>query len=73
MNLKKKTVKHLSENNMTYLQHLYFAFFHGMICLIAGLSLIIHAIFPCWFQTAGSDLVNLLANVFKKRQQLDDT
>jgi len=68
-----KIRQHLKDNNMTYLQHLYFAFFHGIICLIAGLCLIIHAIFPCWFQTAGSDLVSLLANVFKKRKQLDDT
>jgi hypothetical protein len=72
MNLKKKLIDHLSDNNMTYLQHLYFAFCHGIICLVAGLCLIIHAVFPCWFQTAGSDLVSLLANVFKKRKRLDD-
>ena len=72
MNLKKKLTEHLSENNMTYWQHLYFAFCYGVICLVAGLCLIIHSVFPFWFQTAGSDLVIFLANVFKKRKQLDD-
>ena len=58
---------------MTYYQHFKFAMVHGVICLVAGISLIIHAVLPCWFQTAGSDLVTLLANVFKKRKKLDDT
>jgi len=68
-----KIKQHLEENNMTYLQHLYFALFYGTICLVAGFCLIVHAIFPCWFQTAGSDLVSLLANIFKKRSRIDDT
>ena len=65
--------KHLQENNMSYLQHFHFAWMHGVVCLVAGLCLMIHAIFPCWFQTTGSDLVGLLANVFKKRRRIDDT
>lgn len=65
--------KHLQENNMTYCQHFKFATFHGFVCLVAGLCLIIHAVFPCWFQTAGSDLVQSMAIVFKKRRRLDDT
>lgn len=68
------TIKeHLTENNMTYYQHLKFAAFHGFVCLVAGLCLIIHALFPCWFQTSGSDLVQSMAIVFKKRRLLDDT
>lgn len=65
--------QHLQENNMTYVQHFKFALFHGLVCLLAGLCLIVHAILPCWFQTAGSDLVQLMAIVFKKRRRLDDT
>jgi hypothetical protein len=68
-----QTQRHLQENNMSYCQHFKFAMAHGILCMIAGLYLIIHALFPCWFQTAGSDLVSLLANVFKKRRQIDDT
>lgn len=59
--------KHLEENNMTYLQHLRFAVTYSFICLCASLSLIIHAIFPCWLQNTGSDLVRTLSLVFKKR------
>jgi len=65
--------EHLTENNMSYYQHLKFAVFHGFVCLVAGFCLIIHAFFPCWFQTSGSDLVQSMAIVFKKRKRLDDT
>jgi hypothetical protein len=69
----KKSLKHLISNNMTYWQHLCFAFYYGIICLITGLRLIIHALFPCWFQTSGSDLVQSMAIVFKKYKRIDDT
>jgi hypothetical protein len=73
MNLKKRWKDHLIENNMTYFQHLHFAIFYGIVCFIASICLIIHALFPCWFQTAGSNLIRSLAIVFKKHQQTDDT
>jgi hypothetical protein len=70
----KNTIKqHLIENNMTYCQHFKFATFYGFVCLFAGVCLIIHAFFPCWFQTSGSDLVRSMAIVFKKQHRLDDT
>jgi hypothetical protein len=68
-----KIKEHLTENNMTYYQHFKFAVFFGCLSLVAGFCLIVHAFFPCWFQTTGSDLVGLMANVFKKRKQIDDT
>lgn len=71
--MKNKIIQHLTENKMTYWQHFKFATLHGLLCLIAGCCLIIHAIFPCWFQTAGSDLVQSMAIVFKKLRRLDDT
>ena len=58
---------------MTYYQHFKFAVFHGFVCVLAGVCLIIHAILPCFFQTAGSDLVQSLAIVFKKRRRTADT
>ena len=66
-NLKTKWIEHLKQNNMTYLQHMIFAARYGLLCLIAGLLLIFHAIFPCWFQTAGSNLVRKMAKVFRKQ------
>jgi hypothetical protein len=71
--MKNKIKEHLIENNMTYYQHFKFAVFFGCLSLIAGVCLIIHAFFPCWFQTSGSDLVQSMAIVFKKRNRLDDT
>jgi hypothetical protein len=68
-----KIKEHLTENNMTYYQHFKFAVFFGCLSLVAGFCLIVHSFFPCWFQTTGSDLVGLMANVFKKRKQIDDT
>jgi hypothetical protein len=66
MNLYHKWIQHLKENDMTYLQHLIFAFFYGSCCLLAGLYLIIHSVLPCFFSTAGSDLVKRLNLIFKK-------
>lgn len=68
-----KIKEHLQENNMGYFRHLKFAMFFGCLSLLAGCCLIVHAIFPCWFQTSGSDLVQSMAIVFKKRNRLDDT
>jgi type IV secretory pathway VirB6-like protein len=68
-----KIRQHLQENNMSYFQHFKFAIFHGFVCILAGVCLIAHALIPSVFQTAGSDLVQSLAIVFKKRNRLDDT
>jgi hypothetical protein len=66
MNLKKRWTDHLNENNMGYTQHLIFAMFYGSLCLVAGFYLIIHSILPCFFPTAGSDLVKKLNKRFNR-------
>lgn len=67
--MKNRIKEHLTENSMTYCQHLKFAIFFGCLSLVAGFCLIIHAFFPCWFQTSGSDLVRSMAIVFKQRSR----
>jgi hypothetical protein len=67
MNLKKKWIDHLAENKMTYIEHLIFALLYGCSCLLAGFYLIIHAVLPCFFPTAGSQLVTKLSKRFKKQ------
>ena len=67
MNLKKKWNNHLIENKMTYNEHMIFAMFYGVNCLIAGFYLIVHALLPCFFTTASSDLVQKLNDRFKKQ------
>lgn len=73
MTIKEKWIDHLKENNMTYIQHMRFAVFYGCICFVAGFCLILHSILPCFFQNTGSDLVRIMASVFKKRIVKDDT
>ena len=67
MNIRKKWIDHLQQNNMTYIDHMVFALFYGVCCLLAGLYLIIHSVLPCLFPTAGSDLVTKLSKRFKKQ------
>jgi hypothetical protein len=62
-----KWTEHLKENKMTYLEHLAFAMFYGTCCIIAGILLITHSLFPCFFQTTGSDLVTKMSKRFKKQ------
>lgn len=69
MNLYQKYVNHLKENRMTYREHFLFAVSHGVLCLYAGLMLIIHGLFPCFYQHAGSDLVHKLDIVFTRREK----
>jgi hypothetical protein len=68
MNLRQKWMQHLKENNMTYVRHLVFALFYGTLCLLAGFYLIVHSVLPCFFPTAGSDLVTKLSKKFKTRR-----
>jgi len=73
MNLYQKWIQHLKENSMTYTEHMIFALYYGVLCLVAGLTLIIHSILPCFFQTTGSDLVSKMSRRFKRKNEIDDT
>jgi hypothetical protein len=68
MNLHKKWIQHLKENNMGYSDHMIFAIYYSTVCLMASISLLIHAILPCFLQNTGSDLVNRLNKVFKNSE-----
>jgi hypothetical protein len=65
----KKWKQHLIENEMTYREHLLFAISHGVLCLEAGMLLIIHGLFPCVFQKAGSALIDKLNQSFNQHKQ----
>jgi hypothetical protein len=54
---------------MTYAQHWKFAVGHGLLCLEAGLFLIVHGFFPCFFQRAGSVLVRILNKSFDQHKK----
>lgn len=69
MNLSKKWTNHLQKNNMTYREHCKFAISHGLICLEAGLLLIVHGFLPCLFEKAGTLLVRKLNKSFDQRMK----
>jgi hypothetical protein len=64
MNLSKRWTNHLKNNNMTYCKHFVFAVGHGLQCIKAGIYLMVHGFFPCFFQSVGSDLIHELDKSF---------
>lgn len=46
-------MKHLKQNNYTYVEHLYVATKLGVRCFIVGFKLIIHGIFPFLWEDTG--------------------
>lgn len=66
-NFFKEIKKHLEENKMTYSEHYMFATFYGLLAIIAGFYLLVHALVPCLFQNAGADLVKKLSTRFNKK------
>ena len=61
---------HLASNGMTYAEHMRFASSHGAACIRAGLRLLVHAVVPGVWQTAGGRLLGRLQGAFTP---LEDT
>lgn len=54
---------HLKDANVSYFQHWLFAFQFGLVLVLVGLAVIIHAFIPPLFKTTGSDAVLAMAAV----------
>jgi hypothetical protein len=65
----KKSLEHLKQNKMTYIEHLAFAFYHGCGCIKAGFLLIIHSIIPALYPKTGSKLVTKLGRSFTQHKK----
>jgi hypothetical protein len=52
--------KHLKEAGKSYWEHFKFAFIVGFILIYAGITSIVHAIFPCFFQFTSLKIVKYL-------------
>ena len=63
MTLQDKWRKHLTENNMTYWQHLKFASYAATRCLWHSLRLVVHAALPCFNTTALKDMHTLTSTL----------
>lgn len=60
----KKSIEHLKENKMSYIEHFIFASTHGYKCIHAGLLLILHSLIPSLYPRTGSKLVTRLSKSF---------
>ena len=81
MTLKDRWTKHLTENNMTYWQHLKFASYGAAHCLWHSLRLAVHALLPCFNTTALRQIHTVastlraesyLKNIFDRYRVSDD-
>jgi len=52
--------KHLKEAGKSYWEHFKFAFIARFILIYAGITSIVHAIFPCFFQFTSLKIVKYL-------------
>jgi len=66
----RKSIWHLKENNMNYLEHLKFASINGYLCIASGFMLIIHSFIPALFPCAGASITNHLNKHFQQHNEL---
>lgn len=67
MKIKEKWTKHLIENKVSYISHLKFAWSISIESLLVSLSIFIHGLLPCFFQTTASDKIKILHTRLKNR------
>lgn len=60
-------MKHLDEVNVTYWQHLRFAFRIGFVMILAGILTMIHAVFPNFMPTVATDFARHLNEILNER------
>lgn len=63
---------HLDEVGETYWQHFKFAASIGLVMLIAGFLVVLHAIFPFAFKRTGSEVIKSLHDLLEDRNNDDD-
>ena len=56
-------IKHLEEENVSYFRHWIFAFQFGLVMILVGVCVIIHAFCPWWFKDTGSTAIRAMAEV----------
>jgi hypothetical protein len=60
-------MKHLDDVNETYWQHFKFASMTGLVLIIAGVLVIVHAIYPNICKSVGSDVIRHLHKILEER------
>lgn len=54
---------HLKDENVGYFRHCLFAFQLGLVMVLVGLCVIVHAFCPWWFKDTGSTAIKAMAKV----------
>ena len=60
-------MKHLDDCNLTYKQHLFFVSRIGLVMIIGGFLMLIHAIFPFLLKDTGREIFEALEPCFSDR------
>lgn len=53
-------VDHVKTRNITYCEHFLLATYMGVDMIKGGVMLMVHAVFPNYFQSSGSDIIRSL-------------
>jgi hypothetical protein len=59
--------RHPRENGKTYLQHLFHAWSLSLEMAMGSFALLIHGIFPEWFENTGSSIISSLSHKLSKQ------
>jgi len=65
-------MKHLDEIGATYWEHFKFAIRIGFVMIIAGILVMIHAFFPNFMRSVGSDVIRQLHAILNEGGDDDD-
>lgn len=62
--------KHLSDVNMSYLEHFYFSGYLSIKLLVGSFKALIHSIYPDIYITSSSDLSEELNNLLHNKKNI---
>ena len=65
-------MKHLDEINITYWEHFKFAIRIGFVMFLTGVLVMIHAFFPNFMSSTGSDVVRQLHAILHEKDENND-
>lgn len=60
---------HLEEQNISYFRHWIFAFQFGLLMIVVGFCVLIHAFIPALFKDTGSDAIRAMSEVLSEEEE----
>ena len=62
---------HLNDIGEGYFPHWLYAMRFGLVLILVGLAVMVHAFFPFWFKDTGSRAIRAMAKVIDKVDNID--